>query len=477
VVDRDCDLNRQPTLQEQAHTRAAFYWLKHYRPDSQASQQERVRGYLEAAYHFGQLEAWEPICQILFVCVDRDANLPLHEQLGTWGLYREQIDLCEPLLDKVNPELDCLCFNNLGFAHTYLCQYPTAVNYYQGLLELAQNLSNTEAQAKAIGGLGVCYGNWGHYQTAWDYCQQQLSLLDRRDETSLTERSQNTDSPKFLEERHRNRQDNFTLAEKCQTLATLGYLAIHLRRYRQAVRYCEEALAIARQIDDIQTQWYALGRLAVAHTQLGKRQQALDALQQQYQQRHQNPNSHQVSAVLINLGLVYCYQRQFETAIGCTQELLEINQQSGDVSAQCYALLMLSFIHIWRDEVQSAIERTQQCLNLARQFSYPHHESQSLSQLCYLYSDLGEINLALDYGKQALAIAQTVDNPLFKGIALAVLGLAHLEEGKVKDSLRAIAKSFIVLPPWRGGDSKLLLALILKRLGKYLFKNWLTKLG
>jgi tetratricopeptide (TPR) repeat protein len=138
---------------------------------------------------------------------------------------------------------------------------------------------------------------------------------------------------------------------------------------------------------------------------------------------------------------------------------------------------MLSFIHIWRNEVQSAMERTQQCLNLARQFGYPHHESQSLSQLSYLYSDLGEITVALDYGKQALAIAQTVDNPLFKGIALAVLGLAHLEEGKVKDSLRAIAKSFIVLPPWRGGDSKLLLALILKRLGKYLFKNWLTKLG
>lgn len=154
----------------------------------------------------------------------------------------------------------------------------------------------------------------------------------------------------------------------------------------------------------------------------------------------------------MNLGLVYCYGRNFGAAITCVQELLEINQKSGDVSSQCYALLTLSFIHIWRDEVQLAMARTEQCLSLARQYGYQHHESQSLSQLSYLYSSLGEIPKALDYGEQARAIAQTVSNSLFKGIALAVLGLANLEAGKFRDSLRLLTASFIVLPPlarWR----------------------------
>ena len=78
----------------------------------------------------------------------------------------------------------------------------------------------------------------------------------------------------------------------------------------------------------------------------------------------------------MNLGLVYCYGRNFQAAVTCGQELLEINQKSGNVTAQCYALLTLSFIHIWRNEVQLAMEKTRQCLSLARQYSYQHHESQ-----------------------------------------------------------------------------------------------------
>jgi hypothetical protein len=104
VVDSTHHLNRQPTIREKAHLRAAFYWLKHYQPNS-PSQLDTVKGYLEAAHHLGQLEVWDLVCQILFVSISSD-RLPLHEQLGTWGLYPEQIDLCEPLVGKVNHELN-----------------------------------------------------------------------------------------------------------------------------------------------------------------------------------------------------------------------------------------------------------------------------------------------------------------------------------------------------------------------------------
>lgn len=471
VASCDCDLQRQLTPLERAHLRAAFYWLKHYQPTSQASELERVRGYLEAAYHFSQLEAWEPLCQILWVCVDRERSLPLHEQLGIWGFYSQQIALCEPLLGRVSPEFDCLCLNDLGFAYTHLCQYQTAIDYYQRLLELAKEINSNEARASALGGLGLCYGHWGQYQTAWNYCQQQLSVLDRIDEIASIARSRNPNCPKFSGEAQNDPRDNFTRQERCQTLATLGYLDIHLRRYRQAVRYCQQAIEIARQIDAPQTEWYALGRLAVANAHLGKSQQALYTLQQQYQQRDRGQSDSQISAMLVNLALIYCYKRQFKATITCVEELLQINQQNGNATLQCYALLILSFVHMWRNETTLAMARTQQCLKLSRQFGYHHHESQSLSQLSYLYSALGETDLALDYGKQAFASAQTVDPPFYTGIAFAVLGLTYLEGGKLKDCLRSLIASFRVLPPWNGGDSKLLLALVLKRLSQYLLKR------
>lgn len=83
IVDSADHLNRQPTLGEKAHLRAAFYWLKHYQPGSQASQLEQVRGYLEAAYHLGQLKAWNLIRQTLCIRLDNNC-VPLHQQLGIW---------------------------------------------------------------------------------------------------------------------------------------------------------------------------------------------------------------------------------------------------------------------------------------------------------------------------------------------------------------------------------------------------------
>lgn len=474
VLDSTHPLQQQPTLFQKAHLRAAIYWLEHYQGDQYTTPAEQVRGYLEAAHHLEQLQAWDLIRQILFVPIHVEGKAQaqvLHKQLGDWGFYREQIALCQSLLQRINTKLDCFCLNTLGYAHTHLCQFSTAASYFERLLQLAQQIQNKKAQAEALGGLGLCYSSWGQYQRAWSYCQQQLRVLAQIEKYGSTLAASEEPLSTFQSKLDQEIDCTWSVqVQRGQALAILGYLEIyHLRRFRKAVHYCQEALVIASSLGDQQTQWYALGRLAVANALLGKQQKALEALQQQYQQRHHNQNCRQVSTMLINLGMVYCYQRNFQAAITCAKELLEITQQSGDVSFQSYALLSLSFIQIWQDEVQLAMETTQQCLRISRQCDYSHHESQSLSHLSYLYSALGETVRAINYGEQALVIAQDLSNS-FRGIALAVLGLAYLEAGKYGRCLHYIFASFRVVPPWQGGDSKLLLALIYKRVLRYLAK-------
>ena len=216
---------REPTFQEKAHLRAAYYWLNIYRPHPQSTPQEQVRGYLDAAHHLVQIEAWDLIQQILFLPMQSEktqsppilgdlgglkdsetqsislntsspssapiktthnlsqplatqSTQPFHQKLGLWGFHREQIELYQILLDKISPEVDSLCLDDLGHAYTNLCDYENAIACYQRLLNLAAQIHNQRAEAKALGGLARCYTSWGQYQTALNYCQQQLKRLD-----------------------------------------------------------------------------------------------------------------------------------------------------------------------------------------------------------------------------------------------------------------------------------------------------------
>jgi tetratricopeptide (TPR) repeat protein len=498
---------RQPTFQEKANLRASFYWLNVYRSHLESSPQNNVQGYLEAVRHLIQIEAWDLVQQILSLPVsnadtqsppifgdlgglmdsettsvalntssvsmtvaeteqeidtthpplnrtDKQATQPFHQQLGTWGFYREQIELYQTLLGKISPEVDCLYLEDLGHAYTCICDYETAISCYQRLLNLATQHHSQLTEAKALGGLGRCYTLWGQYQVAHQCCHHQLKLLDSIAFDSLEKKDPNT----------RN-IDECIQTEKGRTLTTLGYLAYYRRQPRKAIRYFQESLAIAQPLQDTQTEWYALGGLAIAYSQLGKHSQAITALEAQSQQPHLN--TYQVNASLLNLTTAYLYQFNFSSAIECQQKLMDQSQKSGDIRSKCYALMYIAIIYFVQNKDPLAIEPLQQALKIAQQFRYQQIETHALAIFSCIYSRQKEGQKAMDYAQDCFAIAQTFkDIPRFEAFAYIALGFAHFAQGRLILGLRAIVASLAILPPWSSEDGKLMLVVILKRLFK-----------
>jgi tetratricopeptide (TPR) repeat protein len=493
---------RQLTFQEKANLRASFYWLNLYRPQPESSPQKNVQGYLEAVQHLIQIEAWDLVQQVLFLPVQNTrtqsppklgdfegsmnsettsvilnpssvsrtvanteqeidtANPPLNQtdkqtfqqQLGALGFYREQIELYQILLGKISPEVDCLYLEDLGHAYTSICDYETAISCYQNLLNLANQLQNQLTEAKALGGLGRCYAFWGQYQVALKYCHRQLKLLDSIHSSSLVNTRPSAEN---IQERIQT--------ERGRTLAALGYLAYFRKQPREAIGYCQESLAIAQPLPDTQTEWYALGGLAIAYSQLGKHSQAIAALETQSRQPHLN--SYQANASLLNLATAYLYRFNFPAVIECQQKLIARSRKSGDIRSQCYALLYIAFIYFVQNKDPQAIEPLQQSLVIAKQFRYRQLESQALAIFACIYSRQQERQKAMDYAQQALAIAQSQEDiiPRYAAFAHAALGFAHFAQGQLLSGLRAFIASFIILPPWSSKDGKLMFIIILKR--------------
>ncbi|HBK64188.1 MAG TPA: hypothetical protein DD000_11870, partial [Cyanobacteria bacterium UBA11166] len=105
---------------EFAHYMAVENWLTEYKPQPNANNLEKVRGFLEAFHHLCEVEAWETASKILFSQTNLPNTKELHKQLGTWGYYREQIELYSRILNKSNPELDCILLHGLGWGYCYL---------------------------------------------------------------------------------------------------------------------------------------------------------------------------------------------------------------------------------------------------------------------------------------------------------------------------------------------------------------------
>jgi tetratricopeptide (TPR) repeat protein len=164
------------TVQQQTHLKAAFYWLKVYQSEPDASNLERVRGYLEAFHHLCEISAWQSASQILFTSTQTSNGKELHEQLSHWGYYSELIELYSGLIGKLNQTLDCTCWQGLGVAYRYVGQGDQAINCHNHQLEIARKIGNKLAEVQALGGLGSDYLSMGQYKAAFNLFQQYLAV-------------------------------------------------------------------------------------------------------------------------------------------------------------------------------------------------------------------------------------------------------------------------------------------------------------
>jgi len=110
------------------HYRAVVNWLtKEYKPQDN-SNLEKVRHYLEAFNHLCEVEAWEKAKKILWIRFIND--IPLHNQFSYWGYPRQQIDLLNRLVGKLNASCDVMCFNGIGNANHDISEYNEAIEYH-----------------------------------------------------------------------------------------------------------------------------------------------------------------------------------------------------------------------------------------------------------------------------------------------------------------------------------------------------------
>jgi tetratricopeptide (TPR) repeat protein len=387
--------------------RAVINWLSKYKPQPYSPTLEQLRGCLEAFHHLCAVDAWEKAANLIRRGVpvttateplnsSEDIYLEeaLHSQLGDFGYYREQINLCSQILGKVNDEVDDICLNSLGLAHRALGNYQKAIECHKQQLKLAPA---PESQASSLTNLGNIYGSLRQYTVAMEFYEQALAI--------------------FL-----------TLSNEKGYGKILGNIGVIYRlqeNYEQAIESHRQHLEIAHNIDDRQGIANAIENLGIVYYFLGDYQKAAENMQWSLSIARKTGNRRNKASTLGSLGNVYSALQNHSLARDLYQQQLELSHEIGYLEGEKTALGNLGVVCHSTGQYDTAIKYYERGLAIARNIGDKQGESYALSNLGNTYTCLEQYETAIEYHKQSLGIAAGIGDKWAAGAAIHNLSDAY----------------------------------------------------
>jgi tetratricopeptide (TPR) repeat protein len=130
----------------------------------------------------------------------------------------------------------------------------------------------------------------------------------------------------------------------------------------QRVRWLEDAVHAARQLDVREAEARHLGNTGLAYADLGETHKAIECFEAALTLQRQLGNRRGEAAQLGNLGLAYAYLSQTRRAIEFHKQCLAIYRDLNDPGAMANALGNLGLAHSDLGEMRPAIRYFEQCL-------------------------------------------------------------------------------------------------------------------
>lgn len=223
-------LREDETIWKETERKAADFWLNEYKPAEDVENIEKVRGYLEAFYHYCEIGDFEKAVQLINIPInysDQDlySSESLHNCLRMCGYPNEQINMYKSLDKKENLNQNLRLNMKLGISNVYwdLGDSEQAIKI---LTECCKNIDKYEPvyQCMVIDSLCLHLGQ----------SNSDLELIISLNQRSLSIASKIND--KYFE---------------CCSLHSIGCAYLGLGNYCEAINFLERAYNIAKEFTSI----------------------------------------------------------------------------------------------------------------------------------------------------------------------------------------------------------------------------------
>ncbi|MEM1168658.1 MAG: tetratricopeptide repeat protein [Cyanobacteria bacterium P01_H01_bin.35] len=430
------DIKSIKPRRKRSQYRAVVNWLMEYKPHANASNLEKVKGYLEAFHHLSQVEDWDRASQLIFVRLNTPTKEQLHKQFYTWGYYQTQIEIYTKSLSfrQLSLPIKATILTNLGKANIALINFDQAIKYLNQSLTIAQEIKSREEEEEVRGNLGRAYLSKGNFAAgkdlvgnfdaavkfdrAWNYFQQSLKIS-------------------------REIKDSY---REGRALGEIGTFYAVSQKYDQAIDYYQKQLAIGKQIQNLSLEATAKCNLGIVYCELKDYEQAIEFSKSSLAIARELQDSQLETGNIENLGFIERRLGNHAKAIEFSQNLLVTAKETNNISIENLALGDLAKIYYSQGDgdkatgnYNKAIERYQQSLSLVNKIQSSQEERvlflkySILLNLGEIYTENQDYVKAIDYLKNIFFAAE--QNKSIEGVILSVMSLAKVYAEQKKGRL------------------------------------------
>lgn len=208
----------------------------------------------------------------------------------------------------------------------------------------------------------------------------------------------------------------------------------------QRLLYGEQALALARQLDQPEQLAFTLHDLFYAYAGLDRWEEARSCLHEARDLWEALGNLPMLSEAHMRLHWTYIVTGDYEQAITHAEEAYRLGVESNNLDAQALSHFMLGFIYWERGEIERAIAMMEEDIAIAESVNSLTPLIGTRADLALLYGELGEIEQGVALANQARQVAEE-QLPILRYWAQAAQVLLQLRNGDL-DSATDLMTTF-----------------------------------
>ncbi len=213
--------------------------------------------------------------------------------------------------------------------------------------------------------------------------------------------------------------------------------------YSQALRYYQEALQIARELDNKTDEADFLSNMGIIYKRIGNLDKAINLFNEALQIDYQLSREKEISKALNNLGTTIRSKIQlkfrendFNQAIDYFKESLDLARKIGDRETEIKVLNNLGSINSDAQNYSKALEYFNQGLEKAKQSDNMESKGMILNNLGIVHYNLGNYEESMEYFQDAIRLAHDVGGGQILWEAYLELGNTLREQNEPKEALK-----------------------------------------
>lgn len=191
-------------------------------------------------------------------------------------------------------------------------------------------------------------------------------------------------------------------------MSSMAATYLHQGEYRNAEKFCQEALKIIPENSDPLIEAEILNNLGQVYWQLAEWAQAISVHRRSLQLKEKLGDQYGIATSLNNLGLVYYRMYDWDRAAECHQKSFLIRERIGDISglARSYNNLALIYRHLY--DWDKAMDYHSKCLQTMERIGSSYELAVSHTNLGLIHKARSEWDQAIWSYQRAIQIASNI---------------------------------------------------------------------